>query len=62
MNTECVLIIIPKGQIKPKADLCVVYSPKKQTNERIWVFSAVKSKEATKTNLFVCFLGESAAR
>ena len=35
-------------------------SPKKQTNE--FVLFAMKSKKASKTNLFVHFLGESAVR
>ena len=52
--------ILSKGQIKPKADLRAVDSPKKQTKE-FGVF-AVKSKKATKTNSFVCFLVLSVAR
>jgi hypothetical protein len=49
-----------KGQIKPKADLHTIHSPKKRTNERICLFFAVKSKKAKKKKcLFVRFLGES---
>ena len=48
-----------KGQMKPKADMRIVDSPKKWMKE--FGFFAVKSKKATKTNLFVRFLGESAA-
>ena len=40
-----------KGQIKPKADWCVVDSPKKLTYE--FVFVVLKSKRAKKTNKFV---------
>ena len=46
--------------IKPKVDLGAMDSPKKPTNE--FVFFAVKSKKAIKTNLFVCFSGETATR
>ena len=52
-----------KGQIKPKADWRAADSPKKQTNEFVFVafllFTAKKKKERKK--LFVCFLGESTA-
>ena len=54
LNSNC-----SKGRIKPKADLDAIDSPKKPTNE--FVFFAVKSKKAIKTNLFVRFSGESAA-
>jgi hypothetical protein len=40
-----------KGQIKPKADLGAVDSPRKQTNK--FVFFAVKSKKSNK-NKFIC--------
>ena len=51
-------IWVGKSQIKTKADLRAVDSPKKRMNE--YDFFAVKSKKAkTKTNLFVRFLGES---
>ena len=46
--------------MKPKADLRAIDSPKKRTKD--FGFFAVKCKKATKTNLFVRFLGESAAR
>ena len=49
-----------KGQIKPKADLGAVHSPKKERTNL--GFFAVKNKKATKTNSFLRFLGESAAR
>ena len=53
-------MLVTKGQIKPKADWRDIDSPKKRTNE--FVLFAVISKQATKTNSFVCFLGESTAR
>ena len=46
-----------KGQIKPKADWCVVDSPKKRKNECVFL-----CRESKKTNSFVRSLGESAAR
>ena len=45
-----------KGQIKPKADCHAVDSPKKRINN---LFSLLFT--ANKTNVFVCFLGESKA-
>ena len=53
---------VVKGQIKPKADLHAVDSPTKSTKWINYFFFAVNSKKATKTNSFVRFLGESAAR
>ena len=47
-----------KGQIKPKADWCVVDSPKKRKNE--FVFSCSEKQKSKKT--FVRSLGESVAR
>ena len=49
-----------KGQIKPKADLRAVDSPKKRTNK--FVLFAFLLFTANKTNSFVRFLGESTAR
>ena len=51
-----------KGQIKLKADLCPLHSPKKQTNEQTnkGFFLAMKSKKSKKKSIFV-FLGESMA-
>ena len=46
-----------KGQIQPKA---VWARLRKQTYA--FVLFAVKSKKAYKTNLFICFLGESTER
>ena len=46
-----------KGQIKPKADWRAADSPKKQTNE--FVFVAFLLFTAKKTNSLVHFLGES---
>ena len=48
-----------KGQIKPKAVWVHLRHTKKLTNE--FVFFAVKSKKANKTNLFIHFLGEPTA-
>ena len=48
-----------KGQIKPKADWRAADSPKKQTNE--FVFVAFLLFTAKKQNSFVRFLGESTA-
>ena len=48
-----------KGQIKPKA-IWARHRFSQKTNE--FVLFAVKSKKANKTNLLVCFLGESTAR
>ena len=42
----CILVLI-KGQIKPKADWRAVDAPRKQRNE--FVLFAVKSKKANKT-------------
>ena len=50
---------LAKGQIKPKADLHTVDSPKnEQTN---LCFFAAKSKKEKKYKFFVCFFGESTA-
>ena len=49
-----------KGQIKSNQFGHAVNFPKKWTNE--FVLFAVKSKKASKTNLFVHFLGEYTAR
>ena len=50
----------PKGLIKLKADWRDLDSPKKRTNE-IFLFAFLLFT-ANKTNLFICFLGESTAR
>jgi len=55
-----VLCSLATGQIKSKADWCVVDSAKKRTNE--FVFFAFLLFTANNTNSFVCFLGESRAR
>ena len=52
--------MVPKGQIKPKADWRAVDSPKKRTNE--FVLFAFLLFTANKTNSFVRFLGESMTR
>ena len=49
-----------KGQIKPKADLRAVDSPKKRTNK--FVLFAFLLFMAKNPNSFVCFFGESMAR
>ena len=49
-----------KGQIKPKADLRAVDSPKKRTNK--FVSFAYLLFPANKINSFVHFSGESTAR
>ena len=46
-----------KGEIKLKADLCALDSPKKQTNEQTneGFFLAMKSKKSKKKS--ICFFG-----
>ena len=52
-------ILVSKGQIKSKeAWACCRFSQKRMNK---FVFVALKSKEARKTNSFICLLGESTA-
>ena len=61
MKVLCLNHATSKGQIKPKADLRALDSPKKQTNEFVLFFAFLLF--TAKKNKFVHrFLGESTAR
>ena len=58
-NHSAFKVLITKVQIKPKAGWRAVDSPKKRTNEFVFVAFLLFTAEP---NSFVCLLGESTAR